>query len=153
MKRTVSSPIGPITLEEKEGKLVGLEFGGEIHHDFSSLLYEGEKELREYFSGKRKEFSIPIAPEGTEFQQRVWEALLSIPYGETRTYGDIARAIGNPKAVRAVGGANRRNPISIIVPCHRVIGADGSLTGYGGGLDKKIFLLNLEKEYSKSVDV
>ena len=94
--------------------------------------------------GKRKSFDLPLKPEGTEFQKKVWNALLDIPYGETRSYKDIAVAIGNPKACRAVGMANNRNPISIIIPCHRVIGANGSLVGYGGGLPIKIELLNLE---------
>ena len=97
-------------------------------------------------AGRRREFQLPLAPKGTEFQQKVWKALLDIPYGETRSYGEIARAIGNPKASRAVGMANNRNPIAIIIPCHRVIGSTGKLVGYGGGLDKKEFLLNLERQ-------
>ena len=100
----------------------------------------------EYFDGKRKIFDLPLKPEGTEFQLKDWNALREIPYGETRSYKDIAIAIGNPKACRAVGTANHNNPISIIIPCHRVIGSDGSLTGYGGGLDKKTYLLELEQK-------
>jgi methylated-DNA-[protein]-cysteine S-methyltransferase len=102
------------------------------------------QELGEYFAGKRKSFSVKLAPEGTEFQRAAWKALTKIPFGQTRSYGEQAAAIGNPKAVRAIGAANGRNPIAIVVPCHRVIGANGTLTGYAGGLDKKEFLLKLE---------
>jgi methylated-DNA-[protein]-cysteine S-methyltransferase len=105
---------------------------------------ETSRQLEAYFSGKLKSFDIKLAPEGTEFQKSVWNALCEIPYGETRTYKEIAVSIGNPKAYRAVGLANNRNPIAIIVPCHRVIGADGKLTGYASGLDIKEFLLRLE---------
>lgn len=109
------------------------------------LLKEAAAQLREYFDGTRREFALPLAFEGTEFQQAVWKELLAIPYGKTRSYGEIAQSIGNPKACRAVGMANNRNPIAIIVPCHRVIGANGKLVGYGGGLDIKERLLALEK--------
>jgi methylated-DNA-[protein]-cysteine S-methyltransferase len=102
------------------------------------------QELGEYFAGKRKSFDVKLAPEGTEFQKAAWKALTKIPFGQTRSYGEQAAAIGNPKAVRAIGAANGRNPIAIVVPCHRVIGANGTLTGYAGGLDKKEFLLKLE---------
>lgn len=102
------------------------------------------QELGEYFAGKRKSFNVKLAPEGTEFQRAAWKALTKIPFGQTRSYGEQAAAIGNPKAVRAIGAANGRNPIAIVVPCHRVIGANGTLTGYAGGLDKKEFLLKLE---------
>jgi methylated-DNA-[protein]-cysteine S-methyltransferase len=105
---------------------------------------EATRQLREYFDGRRTSFALPLAPAGTAFQQRVWMALRAIPYGQTVSYGDIARTIGNPKAVRAVGLANGRNPISIIVPCHRVIGSDGALTGYGGGIERKQWLLTHE---------
>lgn len=101
-------------------------------------------ELREYFEGSRRSFDVPLELHGTPFQERVWAALLDIPYGETRSYGEIAAAVGSPRACRAVGMANHNNPICIIVPCHRVIGKNGSLTGYGGGLDKKRLLLELE---------
>ncbi len=104
-------------------------------------------QLTEYFAGKRKSFDLTLELEGTEFRKKVWAALAEIPYGETRSYKDIADAIGKPKACRAVGGANNKNPISIIIPCHRVIGADGSLVGYGGGLEKKIMLLGLERKF------
>ena len=103
------------------------------------------RQLKEYFEGKRKEFNVPIEAKGTEFQNKVWKALLDIPYGETRSYKDIAIAIGNEKACRAIGIANNKNPISIIIPCHRVVGSNGKLIGYGGGLDKKEKLLNIEK--------
>jgi len=108
------------------------------------LLGKAYKQLNEYFGGKRKIFDLPLLPKGTDFQRSVWNALLTIPYGETRSYVDIAVQIGNPKAYRAVGMANNRNPIVIIIPCHRVIGKDKSLTGYGGGLEAKKFLLDLE---------
>jgi methylated-DNA-[protein]-cysteine S-methyltransferase len=108
------------------------------------VLLETEKQLDEYFAGKRNRFSLRLDPQGTDFQNQVWQALLTIPFGETRSYGEIAKQIGNAKAVRAVGAANGRNPISIIVPCHRVIGATGQLTGFAGGLDIKERLLSLE---------
>lgn len=108
------------------------------------ILDQAEVQLREYFAGERRAFDLPLAPRGTEFQMAVWSGLQEIPYGVTESYGELARRIGRPKAVRAVGAANGANPISIIVPCHRVIGSDRSLTGYGGGLDAKKFLLELE---------
>ncbi len=110
------------------------------------LLKEAAAQLKEYFDGTRREFDLPLALEGTAFQVAVWKALQTIPYGETRSYGEIAHSIGNPKACRAVGMANNRNRIAIIVPCHRVIGASGKLVGYGGGLDKKERLLTLERK-------
>ena len=111
------------------------------------VLLEAEKQLREYFAGRRREFTVPLDFDGTEFQNQVWRALLSIPFGETRTYTEIALQIGKPAAVRAVGAANGRNPISIIAPCHRVIGSNGNLTGFAGGLEAKAHLLALEKEW------
>jgi methylated-DNA-[protein]-cysteine S-methyltransferase len=114
----------------------------------TQLHREVKRQLTEYFSGVRKTFELPLAMTGTDFQKRCWSALREIPYGETRSYGDMARAVGSPKAFRAVGMANHRNPIAIIVPCHRVIGSNGSLTGFGGGLDVKAFLLSLEKKYA-----
>jgi methylated-DNA-[protein]-cysteine S-methyltransferase len=108
------------------------------------VLLEAEQQLKEYFEGKRNSFSLVLDPVGTDFQKNVWNALSAIPYGETRTYSDIARQLGNIKAVRAVGAANGRNPISIIVPCHRVIGASGELTGFAGGLEAKAYLLSME---------
>lgn len=111
----------------------------------SAVLNRALCQLGEYFRGQRKNFDLPIALNGTQFQNAVWSELRKIPYGTTATYAEIARGIGRPKACRAVGRANHVNPIAIIVPCHRVIGADGSLTGYGGGLEKKQYLLSLEK--------
>ncbi|MEI2265309.1 methylated-DNA--[protein]-cysteine S-methyltransferase [Erwinia sp. CGal63] len=108
------------------------------------ILQETERQLTEYFAGKRKRFTLPLDFVGTEFQKKVWAALVAIPFGETRSYSDIAREIGHPAAVRAVGAANGRNPVSIIAPCHRVIGANGKLTGFAGGLDAKALLLKLE---------
>ena len=150
MKRfvVVQSPVGDLTLTEEDGALTGLYFGRrslEGEEGLTALLERASRQLEEYFAGKRKQFDLPLSLRGTEFQRQVWAALRDIPYGETRSYGQIAQAVGRPKAVRAVGMANHRNPISIIVPCHRVVGADGSLTGYGGGLENKKFLLALER--------
>lgn len=146
-KLVLPSPVGELTLTEENGALTGLYFGARPGGEEgpSPLLEEAARQLREYFAGQRQAFSLPLAPRGTAFQLQVWQALQTIPYGEVRTYGEIARAIGKPKACRAVGMANHNNPISIIVPCHRVVGADGSLTGYGGGLAAKEFLLALEQ--------
>jgi len=109
------------------------------------VLLRAAQQLQAYFAGEAKDFDLPLDAQGTAFQMRVWQALQSIPYGQTRSYAQLAALVGSPKAARAVGLANGRNPLSIIVPCHRVIGADGSLTGYGGGLENKRFLLKLEK--------
>ena len=117
-----------------------------MKQDEHPILLRAKQELSEYFTKKRTHFEVPLHIEGTEFQKRVWKALTEIPYGETRTYGQIAEAIGNPKAVRAVGMANHCNPISIFIPCHRVLGKDGSLTGYAGGLHIKSALLELERQ-------
>ena len=147
------SPAGPLFLAASAKGLVRLEFDARVQ-EFNSKkirLENSEKalspclgELEEYFSGKRRAFSVPLDLRGTDFQLRCWNALLEIPYGETRSYRDIAKAIGHPHAFRAVGMANNRNPIAIIVPCHRVIASDGTLCGYGGGLDLKRKLLELE---------
>lgn len=110
------------------------------------VLLEAERQLKQYFAGKLKTFTLPLDFVGTEFQKKVWAALLTIPFGETRSYGEIAKQIGNPKAVRAVGAANGKNPLSIIAPCHRVIGANGTLTGFAGGLEIKAYLLKLESQ-------
>ena len=109
------------------------------------FLNEAEKQLKAYFAGRLKKFTVPLDFNGTDFQKRVWKALLAIPFGETRSYAQIARQVGKPTAVRAVGAANGANPVALVVPCHRVIGSDGSLTGYGGGLSRKRFLLDLER--------
>ncbi len=149
----VNTPLGVMTLVEADGALKELRFAqyaepGE-QWEATPLLRKAEKELKEYFAGRRKAFTMPMAPEGTAFQQSVWKALLEIPYGETLSYGEVARRIGNPKAARAVGMANHQNPLPIFYPCHRVIGADGKLVGYGSGLPAKEFLLALEKKAAR----
>jgi methylated-DNA-[protein]-cysteine S-methyltransferase len=111
---------------------------------------EATRQLQAYFAGELTEFDLPLAPAGTEFQKRVWTELQKIPYGSTINYGELARRVGHPNASRAVGGANGKNPISIIIPCHRVIGSNGSLTGYGGGIERKRFLLDLEASFLNS---
>lgn len=118
-----------------------------IKRETSPLAKSAEKQLMEYLAGERKTFDLPLHIEGTVFQERVWRALLEIPYGETCTYAEIAKAVGNPKACRAVGSVNHKNPLMIFVPCHRVIGADGDLVGFGGGLAVKRYLLELERKY------
>ncbi len=147
------SPIGVLVIEEKQGKISGLsmqarwqETGGRYRK--TPLLARACCQLQEYFQGKRYSFDLPLYLEGTDFQKKIWAALQTIPYGETRSYGELAEQIGNPRAARAVGGANHHNPVMIVVPCHRVIGADGSLTGFGGGLPAKRYLLGLEKRWA-----
>ncbi len=135
-----TSEIGVIELTATETalkRLIFVEQAAELEPDagsLSPLLARSLAQLDEYFKGQRREFDLPLEPDGTEFQQQVWRQLLTIPYGHTASYLDIARRLGNPKAIRAVGAANGRNPISLIIPCHRIIGRDGSLIGYGGGL-------------------
>jgi methylated-DNA-[protein]-cysteine S-methyltransferase len=143
--KLVASEIGLVAIlwEKDSPRRVRLEELVENAHQ--SILLQTGGELEEYFAGKRKEFSVPLDMRGTIFQKRVWEALLGIPFGETRTYGQLAVQLGNPKATRAVGAANGRNPVAIIAPCHRVIGFSGKLTGFAGGLDAKAHLLKLEK--------
>ena len=144
--RYVETPIGPLTLVADGEALVEARFGGfPISHE-SPVLDVAERELKEYFARKRFAFDVPLAPQGTPFQLRVWEEVRKIPYGETRAYIDIARALGNEKACRAVGRANNRNPLPLFVPCHRVIGRDGALVGYAGGMAAKKWLLRLERE-------
>jgi methylated-DNA-[protein]-cysteine S-methyltransferase len=145
------SPIGRLTLISDGAALAHLEFESP-RYPFApappgndKILDAARRELDAYFKGGLTTFNVPVAPQGTAFQRRCWAALQAIPYGVTRSYGQQAQAIGAPKAVRAVGLANGRNPISIIIPCHRVIGANGSLTGYGGGMARKQFLLDLEQ--------
>jgi len=141
----VGSPLGPLTLTASEDALTGIAFGGAGETgDSSPVLEQAARELEEYFAGIRREFTVPLAPEGTEFQRLVWAELRKIPYGTTAAYGDIAARIGKPKAAVAVGQANSRNPIPIIIPCHRVIGAGGKLVGYTGGLHIKKILLEVE---------
>ncbi|MFE6822497.1 methylated-DNA--[protein]-cysteine S-methyltransferase [Streptomyces sp. NPDC057690] len=148
----VDSPYGPLTLVADDGVLCGLYMTEQRHRppeeNFGprddTLFGDAEDQLRAYFAGELKEFSLELRLHGTPFQRSVWDGLRKIPYGETRTYGELAEALGNPTASRAVGLANGRNPIGIIVPCHRVIGAGGGLTGYGGGLDRKRRLLDFE---------
>jgi len=164
----VRSPVGQLFLAASDRGLVALEFDARLpgqqtirpnprdlraeHQKGASVHFEESeaamgpyvRELEEYFAGERRQFSFPLDLHGTDFQLACWRALLAIPYGETRTYGDIARAIGRPRGFRAVGMANNRNPVAIVVPCHRVIASDGTLCGYGGGLDVKRRLLELE---------
>lgn len=144
-RKYIKSPVGTLLIEAEDGAITKLDYVDSAGEDDPCLvLDEAERQLKEYFEGNRKAFDLPLAPGGTAFQQRVWAALREIPWGEVRSYGDIARRIGQPGATQAVGGANHRNPIAIIIPCHRVIGSDGGLTGYGGGLDRKRALLKLE---------
>lgn len=145
---TLREDLGPMRFVARGDALVSLWFvdDGSPAGERDELLDRAIEEVDEYFAGKRTEFSIPLAAEGTPFQREVWNALRAIPFGETRSYADVAQAIGKPRAVRAVGAANGKNPLGIVVPCHRVIGADGSLTGYAGGMSRKKFLLDLERQ-------
>lgn len=146
-------PVGSLCIQEENGKIIGIhkkhrngqyDIENTLEKE-TPLIRQAYQQLREYFNRQRQEFDLPLHLSGTEFQQKVWKALCTIPYGETCSYKDLARKIGNPKACRAVGGANNKNPIMIVIPCHRVIGANGSLVGYGGGLSVKKYLLELEK--------
>ncbi len=145
------TPHGLMGLAEEEGAISALYLPGRgmprIATRETSLLVEGRRQLTEYFSGTRREFDLPLQPKGTPFREKVWAALRAVPYGETITYGQLAQRIGSPKAVRAVGQANHDNPIPILIPCHRVVGADGALTGYAGGVEMKRQLLDLEQEH------
>ncbi|WP_205874081.1 methylated-DNA--[protein]-cysteine S-methyltransferase [Mycobacterium camsae] len=150
--RTIDSPIGPLTLAGRDGMLTNLRMIDQTYEPSradwildESVFCDAVNQLDAYFAGDLRDFDVRLQLRGTEFQRRVWKALLAIPYGETRSYGQIADQIGAPGAARAVGLANGHNPVAIIVPCHRVIGAAGKLTGYGGGLDRKQTLLTLEK--------
>ena len=155
---TIQSPVGELTLTATDEGLTGVYFDRGSHPPSerdvrtwvpddgshgraSEVLAATKAQLASYFAGERNTFDLPLAPRGTDFQRRVWMELRAIEFGETTSYGDIARKIGSPKAVRAVGAANGRNPIPIIVPCHRVVGSDGSLTGFGGGIERKQWLL------------
>lgn len=148
---TMKTPIGRLIIKENSRAVTVVRVTQEkeevskVQEKETPLLRETKKQLQEYFNGQRKSFDLPLQPEGTSFQQRVWHALRQIPYGETRSYKELADMIGNPKACRAVGGANNKNPILILTPCHRVIGTDGSLTGFAAGLSAKKYLLELEQ--------
>ncbi len=154
---SMSSPVGELTFTGTADGLSGVWFDTDRHqHDRTrwqrddALFTEARQQLEEYFAGARQVFDLKLAVQGTAFQQQVWAALCAIPFGETRSYGQQARSMRNEKAVRAVGLANGKNPISIIVPCHRVIGANGALTGYAGGLERKQWLLAHEADISKT---
>ncbi len=154
--KTMKSPVGELKLIASDKGLVAILWEndkpnrvrlGELEeNERHPVLLKTEQQLNEYFAGKRAKFSVALDMRGTRFQNDVWNALLAIPFGETRTYGQLAKQLGRPQASRAVGAANGRNPVSIIVPCHRVIGSTGKLTGFAGGLDTKAHLLNLEKK-------
>jgi len=146
--------LGKIIIAEDSNQITDLSIADQFHDDAiemneTELLKEAGKQLIEYLDGKRSEFTVPLNPQGTDFQRRVWGILKQIPYGETRSYKQVAEAIGNPKASRAVGMANNRNPIMLMIPCHRVIGSNGSLVGYAGGLPLKELLLKLEKDLER----
>lgn len=149
------APVGSVTIGERDGRINYIDFGDEIRfaaeidgayqREETPIIHRASRQLHEYFHGERQTFELPLLVEGTPFQRRVWEALQTIPYGETRSYKQLAEMIENPRASRAVGMANNRNRISIVIPCHRVIGADGGLVGYGGGVHIKEVLLRLER--------
>lgn len=149
-KKVMNSPVGKIEIVEENEKIIELNIYNEKKNNIiekdTKLLLETQKQLKEYFEGKRTKFEIPLNPKGTEFMKKVWKELLNIPYGEVRTYKEIAEKIGNSKASRAVGMANNKNPIPIIIPCHRVIGSNNKLVGYALGLDMKKYLLDLERK-------
>jgi methylated-DNA-[protein]-cysteine S-methyltransferase len=157
--KTIDSPVGKLKLVASDKGLVAVlwendkpsrvRLGEMVADRRHPILLDTERQLEEYFDGKRKTFSVALDMRGTSFQKNVWEALLAIPFGETRSYGQLAKLLGNSKAMRAVGAANGRNPISIIVPCHRVIGSSGKLTGFAGGLGTKAHLLTLEEQGTK----
>lgn len=156
------SPLGILNIKFNKRGIISISFVKDEKDNIKNIIKESDrimykgiykeiyKELNDYFTGQLKSFEIPIILDGTDFQKKVWRELLKIPYGKKKTYGEIARAIGSPGAARAVGNANNKNKIPIIVPCHRVLGADGSLTGYAGGLEKKQWLLKHEKKYKRS---
>ena len=146
-KLTIKTPIGLLEITATDEAIVGVK---PVNHEENTaandLAQKCRDELEEYFAGKRKSFDLPLKGEGTDFQKQVWDQLKRIPCGETRTYGEVAKMMGRPKAARAIGLANHNNPILILVPCHRVIGADGSLTGYAAGIEAKKYLLDFEKK-------
>ena len=145
----MDTEIGVLTIVEDEGYIVNIIFGRALPEGVffeTETLIMAKAQLSEYFEGERMSFTLPVMLYGTDFQKKVWRALVDVPYGKRATYKDIAEKIGSPKAFRAVGMANNKNPVPIIVPCHRIVGSDGSLTGYAGGIDMKRFLLTLEEE-------
>jgi methylated-DNA-[protein]-cysteine S-methyltransferase len=157
-KAFYESPLGPIEIAASDGGITALSFVSASKAPRSKtgrsaspppVLAEAVRELAEYFSGERREFTVRLDLRGTPFELTVWRALLDVPFGRTISYGELGRSVGKPGAARAVGGANHRNPISIIVPCHRVVGADGGLTGYGGGLWRKKWLLEHEQRHTR----
>ncbi len=158
---TISTPLGDMLLARTATGLAGIWFAGQKHHPDpisapqrpdDALLRRAADQLRAYFAGESLDFDVPLDLHGTPFQRAVWQALVEIPAGATRTYGEIAAALGSPSAVRAVGGAVGRNPVTLIVPCHRVIGSDGSLTGYAGGVERKRALLTIERVLDPQLD-
>ncbi len=158
--RTIASPVGALKLVATERGLSAVlwendnpkrvRLGETVFEPDHPVLLRAERELAEYFAGNRTSFGLPLDAAGTEFQKKVWSALSTIPYGATRSYGELARQIGAPKASRAVGAANGRNPLSIVVPCHRAIGSNGALTGFAGGLETKRYLLSLEASRARA---
>ncbi|NLW96616.1 MAG: methylated-DNA--[protein]-cysteine S-methyltransferase [Xanthomonadaceae bacterium] len=159
---TLDSPLGPLFIAAGDTALHAIEFrrnrhrvrrGDDWREGDSPLLRRARQQLEEYFAGRRRVFDLPLAPRGTAFQREVWHALALIPYGATISYAELAARVGRPTAVRAVGAANGRNPLPIVLPCHRVIGADGSLTGFGGGLPAKQYLLKLEGALPDTFDL
>lgn len=161
--RHYESPLGTLLLAAEEGRLTGVWFVGQKHfprqvaqwqrRDDEPVLMQACEQLEAYFEGHRQAFSLPLAPKGTDFQRKVWQELEAIGFGKTHTYGELAVRLGTPSAARAVGAAVGRNPLSVIVPCHRVLGASGSLTGYAGGVERKRYLLALERGESDNVEV
>ena len=153
----MASPIGPLTIVERDGALAAVYMDSHKRAPDAATLGErvddalptATRQLREYFDGERRQFDLPLAPVGTDFQQVVWAALRTIPYGHTWSYGQLAVALGRPGAARAVGLATGRNPISIVVPCHRLVGADGAARGYAGGVERKVFLLDFERAQTR----
>ena len=148
------SQIGPLEVVGNPKGILTIIFGAdefETDRNLPALMAECLRQLTEYFKGRRQKFSIPLVLEGTDFQKAVWRQLQKIPFGQTASYGDVARAVGSPRAFRAVGNANNKNPIPVIIPCHRVIGTSGDLTGFGGGLDTKEALLRLEAENTQDL--
>jgi methylated-DNA-[protein]-cysteine S-methyltransferase len=144
----INTPLGQLAISADSQSIHSVEFTDQrlSAETANSLIKKAKKQLTEYFAGTRRKFTLPLAPVGTEFQQQVWQALLQVPYGQTSNYRAIARQVDNPRAFRAVGSANRKNPIAIIVPCHRIIGTGGHLMGYAGGLNRKAWLLQLESQ-------